>query len=106
LGDEFVKAEGFGGSINHRADAKYPDFLRDSILGLSEVYNTGYIQYFGCLIMLPLREMEGTWEELVQNADQFSGKRFKLISPAYSIGRVRWYMWQVIARNNGGFRYS
>jgi hypothetical protein len=28
--------------------------------------------------MLPLREMEGTWEELIQNADKFSGKRFKL----------------------------
>jgi hypothetical protein len=22
--------------------------------------------------------MEGTWEELIQNADEFSGKRFKL----------------------------
>jgi hypothetical protein len=29
--------------------------------------------------MPPLKEMEGTWEELVQNADEFSGKRFKLI---------------------------
>lgn len=29
--------------------------------------------------MLPLTEIEGTWEELVQNAAQFSGKRFKLI---------------------------
>lgn len=46
---------------------------------MSEVYNTKYIQYFGCLIMLPLTEMEGTWEELVQNADKFSGKRFRLI---------------------------
>jgi hypothetical protein len=43
------------------------------------VYNLGNSSYFGCLIMLPLREMEGTWEELVQNADEFSGKRFKLI---------------------------
>jgi hypothetical protein len=29
--------------------------------------------------MLTPREMEGTWEELAQNADEFSGKRFKLI---------------------------
>jgi hypothetical protein len=28
--------------------------------------------------MSPFREMEGTWEELIQNADEFSGKRFKL----------------------------
>jgi hypothetical protein len=28
--------------------------------------------------MFPLREIEGTWEELIQNADEFSGKRFKL----------------------------
>jgi hypothetical protein len=33
---------------------------------------------FGDLIMFPLREIEGTWEELIQNADEFSGKRFKL----------------------------
>jgi hypothetical protein len=28
--------------------------------------------------MFPLREIEGTWEEPTQNADEFSGKRFKL----------------------------
>jgi hypothetical protein len=28
--------------------------------------------------MFPFREIEGTWEELIQNADEFSGKRFKL----------------------------
>jgi hypothetical protein len=28
--------------------------------------------------MLPLKEIEGTWEELIQNSDEFSGKRFKL----------------------------
>jgi hypothetical protein len=26
-----------------------------------------------------LKELEGTWEELIQNSDEFSGKRFKLI---------------------------
>jgi hypothetical protein len=25
-----------------------------------------------------LKELEGTWEELIQNSDEFSGKRFKL----------------------------
>ena len=29
--------------------------------------------------MLPSKEIEGTWEELIQNSDEFSGKRFKLI---------------------------
>jgi hypothetical protein len=28
--------------------------------------------------MLPSKEIEGTWEELIQNSDEFSGKRFKL----------------------------
>jgi hypothetical protein len=28
--------------------------------------------------MFPPREIEGTWEKLIQNADEFSGKRFKL----------------------------
>jgi hypothetical protein len=28
--------------------------------------------------MLPLNEIEGTWEELIQKSDEFSGKRFKL----------------------------
>jgi hypothetical protein len=28
--------------------------------------------------MLPIKEMEGTWEEIIQNADEFSGKRFRL----------------------------
>ncbi len=28
--------------------------------------------------MSPLKELEGTWEELIQNSDEFSGKLFKL----------------------------
>jgi hypothetical protein len=36
------------------------------------------LNIFSFLIMSPIREMEGTWEALIQNADEFSGKRFKL----------------------------
>jgi hypothetical protein len=41
-------------------------------------YNLENPECFDDLIMFPLREIEGTWEELIQNADEFSGKRFKL----------------------------
>jgi hypothetical protein len=29
--------------------------------------------------MPPITEMEGTWEEIIQNAADFAGKRFRLI---------------------------